>query len=492
MATRKWSAALTFSSSSSSGNCDSSSASSKRRQFTKATFKKWQREHQREHQTLSWLRCVLCRDKLHVEILYCEVCRKYEARLCSFRNFSNSWIKGSANLKLSNMLDHARSDVHLAAMSKLRADLATESGESTLLHTPLGRCVVNLDEVALGRLKLKFNICYMMAKQSLPFAKYLPLLELQAHHGADLGSSYNTPDSAKIFTTYIAKSLQQSFLNTISASNISFFSFLADGTTDSNNQDDELIIVVYCAKNNLTEELSVCTRFISLCNPTRGNAAGLHECICEALKFMGIEALNVESVLGVSGRPVLVSGGSDGATVNIADSGGLKGMMQRSLPWIHWSWCYAHRLELACKNVFQSPLYTLIQEMLLRLYYLYERSPKKSRELDSITESLKEVFVLPKGGNRPVRSQGTRWISHKRRALQHLLDCYGMYIAHLTSLASDSSVKPIDRAKLKGYLGKWKQPKVLIGTALFIEVLKPASVLSLTLQCDNIDVYKAY
>ena len=60
------------------------------------------------------------------------------------------------------------------------------------------------------------------------------------------------------------------------------------------------------------------------------------------MKFMGIEALNVESVLGVSGRPVLVGGGSDGATVNIADSGGLKGMMQRSLPWIHWSWCYAH------------------------------------------------------------------------------------------------------------------------------------------------------
>ena len=96
--------------------------------------------------------------------------------------------------------------------------------------------------------------------------------------------------------------------------------------------------------------------------------------------------------------------------------------------------------------------------------------------------------MLPKGGNRPVRSQGTRWISHKLRALQRFLDRYGMYIAHLTSLASDNSVKPIDRAKLKGYLGKWKQPKELIGTALFIEVLKPASILRLTLQCDNIDI----
>ena len=128
MATRKRSAALAFSSSSSSGDGDSSSASSKKRQFTKAMFEKWQREYQREHQTLSWLRCILCRDKLHVKILYCEVCRKYEARLCSLRNFSNLWIKGSANLKLSNVLDHARSDVHLAAMSKFRADMAKESG----------------------------------------------------------------------------------------------------------------------------------------------------------------------------------------------------------------------------------------------------------------------------------------------------------------------------------------------------------------------------
>ncbi len=228
----------------------------------------------------------------------------------------------SANLKLSNMLDHARSDVHLTAMSKLRADMAKENGESAVLSSPLVRCVVSLDDIALGRLKLKFNIlCYMMAKQSLPFAKYPPLLELQAHLGADLGTAYNTPDSAKVFTTYIAKSLRQSFLNSISASNINFFSFLIDGTTDSNNQEDELIVIVYCTKNNRTEELNVCTRFISVSNPTRGNAAGLYECVREGLKFMGIESVNVESVLGVSGMPVLVGGGSDGAAVNVADGG---------------------------------------------------------------------------------------------------------------------------------------------------------------------------
>ena len=66
---------------------------------------------------------------------------------------------------------------------------------------------------------------------------------------------------------------------------------------------------------------------------------------------------------------VLVGGGSDG--VNMSESNGLKGMMQQALPWLCWSWCCSHRLKLACKDAFSSPLYYMIQEMLRRLYYIY-------------------------------------------------------------------------------------------------------------------------
>lgn len=104
-------------------------------------------------------------------------------------------------------------------------------------------------------------------------------------------------------------------------------------------------------------------------------------------------------------------------------------------------------------------------------------------------ENLKEVYDLPRGDNRPVRSQGTRWISHKRSALLRVLDRYGAYIAHLTTLINDySSIRGTDRERLKGYLLKWKQPKLLIGIALYTEVLKPASVLSLCLQSDDVDI----
>ena len=45
--------------------------------------------------------------------------------------------------------------------------------------------------------------------------------------------------------------------------------------------------------------------------------------------------------------------------------------------------------------------------MLLSLYYLCKKSPKKSRELASIVEDLKGAFEFPKSGNFPIRCQGT-------------------------------------------------------------------------------------
>ena len=53
---------------------------------------------------------------------------------------------------------------------------------------------------------------------------------------------------------------------------------------------------------------------------------------------------------------------------------------------------------------------------------------------------------MPKGGRLPVRCHGGRWISHKRNALQRILDGYGGYVTHLSALAADASLKAADRA----------------------------------------------
>ena len=139
-------------------------------------------------------------------------------------------------------------------------------------------------------------------------------------------------------------------------------------------------------------------------------------------------------------------------------------------------------------RAFSSRLFHDIDDMLLRLYYLYEKSPKKCRELSELINDLKEVYELPEGGSVPVRSHGSRWITDRRKALQRVVDRYRAYLSHLSTLAEDPSVKSADRQRLKGYILKWRDARMIIGAALYIDTLKPASLLSLTLKDDHINI----
>ena len=129
--------------------------------------------------------------------------------------------------------------------------------------------------------------------------------------------------------------------------------------------------------------------------------------------------------------------------------------------------------------------------MLLKLYSIYSKSPKKTRELCDIIIDLKEVFEFPKGGDTPVRAQQTRWITHKCKAMQRVIDRFDAYVNHLTTLSVDTSISSIDRARLKGYLRKWQCSSILIGCALYVDVLKSPSFLSLSLQKENLDIVMA-
>ena len=168
----------------------------------------------------------------------------------------------------------------------------------------------------------------------------------------------------------------------------------------------------------------------------------------------------------------------------------MRGKLQAALPWLYWAWCYGHRLELACKDAFSSHLFQDIDEMLLCLYYLYEKSPKKCRELSDLVTDLKEVFEFPDCGNLPVhvRAHGSRWITYKQKALQRVVDRCGAYRSHLATLIEDRSIKSMDRQRLKGFLLKYREARMIIGCALYTDALKPASLFSLTLQDDDVNI----
>ena len=87
-----------------------------------------------------------------------------------------------------------------------------------------------------------------------------------------------------------------------------------------------------------------------------------------------------------------------------------------------------------------------------------------------------------------MRAHGSHWITYKRKALQRVVDRYGAYLCHLVTLTEDTSIKSADRQWLEGYLLKWRDARVIIGSALYTDALKPASLLSLTLQGDDVNI----
>ena len=61
------------------------------------------------------------------------------------KNFSKKWITGSANQKVSNVLDHATSDVHEVAMGRLRMESIRARGRSAMLVLANSHCLYMMD-----------------------------------------------------------------------------------------------------------------------------------------------------------------------------------------------------------------------------------------------------------------------------------------------------------------------------------------------------------
>jgi len=62
---------------------------------------------------------------------------------------------------------------------------------------------------------------------------------------------------------------------------------------------------------------------------------------------------------------------------------------------------------------------------------------------------------------------------------------------HLESLSCDPSVKAADRAKLNGYLRKWKTSKMFVYSCFFVYLLQPSATLSAAFHGTHIDAVAA-
>lgn len=71
-------------------------------------------------------------------------------------------------------------------------------------------------------------------------------------------------------------------------------------------------------------------------------------------------------------------------------------------------WSLVHRLELVVKDALKGTAFDAVDNMLLKLYYMYEKAPKKCRELEEVVSDLKECISIDEGGIKPVRASRFR------------------------------------------------------------------------------------
>ena len=257
-----------------------------KRQVSKETFNKWQRTYE------AWLRCDIdAHQKTLVSTLWCVVCRKYELKISGHKNFSKAWIGASTNHKTSNITDHATSDQHKSAMMHFRKDQAKSRNEPITSYSPIARGLLSssMDSAVRERVKKKFEISFVLAKEDLPFTKYPAIHALEEKHGVDLGQTYKNRDSARNFVHYIAEGQRRELHSSLSS--CCFYSILMDGSVDKGRVENELMVILYCKRDDTSLEVKTCARFLCVLEPKKADSDGLLACLGTALKPLGVEDL---------------------------------------------------------------------------------------------------------------------------------------------------------------------------------------------------------
>ena len=308
---------VTFSSSSATGTSNSSSEDyppTKKRALAVRTFEKWIRENDKLFNTRTWLVYEKV-DREFVSSMKCKVCVQFKDKLASCRNFSAAFIEGTRNLRASAFKDHARSDMHRRAMLLFRKQSCT----SVVEYAPIAKALCTLDASTEKRLRRKFEIAYFLCKENMPFTKMEVICQLEESHGVDLGLGYKNRQACSVFVEYIAKEQRQNLADTLGK--CKFFAVQTDGSTDSANLEEELILAFYFNPTSENGKVCVCGKLLSVRQPASANADGLYKCLMRGLARVNVEDWESKSV----------GFGCDGASVNLAGNG-LRGRLEEVCP----------------------------------------------------------------------------------------------------------------------------------------------------------------
>ena len=143
--------------------------------------------------------------------------------------------------------------------------------------------------------------------------------------------------------------------------NARYYSILTDGRTDASILGQKVLYVLFLSSSRVPV-----LKFLSVDTPQHAHADGLKQCIEDSFQCIGISLLSSR----------LASMNVDGAAVNTGIHSGLGVKFKETAPWISVIHRFNHSLELAMKDTFDDTFFKDINTMLVKLYYLYRKSPK--------------------------------------------------------------------------------------------------------------------
>ena len=272
----------------------------------------------------------------------------------------------------------------------------------------------------------------------------------------NFGSSYGNTDASAYFGDYIGNVLHEDLKNLISKSN--YYLVLSDSSTDSSLTEQETIYILFIGRG------VPALKYFSIESVKAADSVGLEEFLEKAFLRFGFK--NYGKLVGLN---------LDRASVNMGRMNGLGKLVRDEAPWVEIVHFFNHRLELPIKDAFTTAkFYHNSDEMLTRLYYLYQKSPKRLQQLRELNDAYEKSI------QKPTKAYGTRWVDFKFQAMERKLGNYEPYITHLEQLAHSDS-QPKKREEMKGYLNKWQDAGYIIHMAILIDILSPLRRLSLSM-----------
>ena len=160
-----------------------------------------------------------------------------------------------------------------------------------------------------------------------------------------------------------------------------------DGSTDSSVTEEETIYILFICGGVPV------LKYFSIESVKVADSADLKETIEKAFLRFGLKNYYNK----------LVELNLHGASANMGRMNGLEKLVRDEAPWVKIVHCFNHRLEFAIKDAFiATTFYHNIDEMLTKLYYLYQKSPKRLQQLRELNDAYKKS--IPK----PAKAYGTQ------------------------------------------------------------------------------------